>query len=408
MNDNDVTPGDGASGPPLWERFGPAELKQLAESRPAELYEAAEQLCRRASAEGPEGHEGHEGPEGPSEPFAARAVGRIAEALADTRSRECARFAVDIVGRLLPFGSERREGGDQGDRLRRSVAAQLVKTQQPRDLEALFGELPDVLENPAVEVRACILGEFALIGAGRGRPALDAYAERLRELGHPLARLPRTRLDIEHRFGVRVRGLGSVKTPDQLRSRFPEIPPNDGGAAAGRTAVERPDARRAGTAAEPFTVSGWSREPEARFFTLPSPLAPDDFNISFIKELPLECLEGEGTRRGGSVTCHTTSDDALNELFAAAHNGGVNGQGQGGAYARLHAWNSLYALMGLPDGTPFQEAVRWAADHRWLRFMAFTDWFHHDTADVAFAVLDPGRTRVAVLAATDTDADADF
>ncbi|MGK5691409.1 DUF6183 family protein [Streptomyces sp. URMC 128] len=37
--------------------------------------------------------------------------------------------------------------------------------------------------------------------------------------------------------------------------------------------------------------------------------------------------------------------------------------------------------------------------------MAFTDWFHHDTSDVAFAVLDPAGTRVAVLAATDTDVD---
>lgn len=40
--------------------------------------------------------------------------------------------------------------------------------------------------------------------------------------------------------------------------------------------------------------------------------------------------------------------------------------------------------------------------------MVFTDWFHHDTADVAFAVLNPSRTRVAVLAATDTKADPYF
>lgn len=311
---------------------------------------------------------------------------------------------MDVAG-LLPGGPEGRE---EGDRVRRSVAEKLVKAQQLRDLEALFGELPERLDDPAVEVRACILGELAMIGAGRGRPVLDAYAERLRELGHPLARLPRTRLDVEHRFGVRVRGLGAVKTPDQLRSRFPEIPPTDRAAVVGRTAVESPDAGRAGVAAEPFTVSGWSREPEVRFFTLAGPLDPRDFNIAFIKELPLECLEGEGTRRGGALTCHTTVDDVINELFAAAHNGGVNGQGQGAAYARLHAWNSLYALMGLPDDLPFPEAVRHAADCRWLRFMAFTDWFHHDTADVAFAVLDPRRTRVAVLAATDTDADAHF
>ncbi|MFJ4644086.1 DUF6183 family protein [Streptomyces bobili] len=93
-------------------------------------------------------------------------------------------------------------------------------------------------------------------------------------------------------------------------------------------------------------------------------------------------------------------------MFAAAHHGGVNGQQQGGAYARLYAWNSLFALMRLPGNLPFLEAARLAADHRWLRFMAFTDGFHHDTADVAFAVLDPSGTRVAVLAATDTDSDS--
>ncbi len=81
----------------------------------------------------------------------------------------------------------------------------------------------------------------------------------------------------------------------------------------------------------------------------------------------------------------------LNELFSASYVGGVNGQGQGGAYARLYAWESLYALMGLPTCVPLLEAVRGAADHRWLRFMAFTDWFHYDTPDVAFAVLDPTR-----------------
>ncbi|MFG2810035.1 DUF6183 family protein [Streptomyces massasporeus] len=131
---------------------------------------------------------------------------------------------------------------------------------------------------------------------------------------------------------------------------------------------------------------------------MPSPLSPDDFGISFIKELPLRCLAGEGSRRGSALACATTPDDVLNELFSASYVGGVNGQGQGGAYARLYAWEGFCALMGLPAGVPLLEAVRGAADHRWLRFMAFTDWFHHDTPDVAFAVLDPTRTRVAVLA----------
>ncbi|WP_345626251.1 DUF6183 family protein [Streptomyces thinghirensis] len=287
------------------------------------------------------------------------------------------------------------------------MAAELAKDRHLRDLEHLFGELPDGVRDPAVELRACLLGELALIGSGVGRRLLDAYADRLRELGHPLARLPRTRLDIEHRFTVRARGLGSIKTPKQLRSRFPEIPPTDIGAVAGRTAGETRDDERTKTAVRPFTAGGWGCEAEARFFTLPSALAPDDFCISFIKELPLSCLEGGGRRRGSALACATTADDVLDELFSAAYVGGVNGQGQGGAYARLYAWDSLYALMGLSDGVPLLEAVRRAADHRWLRFMAFTDWFHHDTSDVAFAVLDPTRTRVTVLAATDTDVERD-
>ncbi|MFF2363520.1 DUF6183 family protein [Streptomyces sp. NPDC058122] len=390
MNDNQATPGDDASHRPLGNLSGAAELKLLAESRPEELYEAARRLGREA-ADG-----------GSASAAAVPAVGRVADVLAETRSRDCARFAVDLVGRLLPVGPAERE---EGDRLRRSVAAKLARTQQLRHLVPLFEELPDDAQDPSTDVRACLLGELALIGTGRGRPVLDAYAERLRELGHPLAALPRTRLDVEHRFTVRVRGLGSVKTPDQLRSRFPEISPTDGGAAAGRTAGRAPGAARARAAAEPFTAGGWAREPEVRFFTLPRPLDPDDFNISFVRELPLDSLVGEGAHRGGAVSCRTTPDDVLNTLFAAAYDGGVNRRPQGGAYARLYAWNSLYALLGLPADVPFLAAVGQALDHRWLRFMAFTDWFHHDTADEGFAVLDPTRTRVTVLAATDTDAD---
>jgi hypothetical protein len=350
------------------------------------MYEAAVRLCTAG-----------DGSHGAS---AARTVARIAETLADTRSRDCVMFAADIVGRLLPGGVMSH---GEGDRLLRSVAAKLVKAQHLRDIEPLFRELPDGISAPAVELRACLLGELALIGSGGGRRSLEMYAEKLRELGHPLARLPGTRLDIEHRFTVRVRGLGPIKTAKQLRSRFPEAPSTDGGAVAGRGAREARDDVRANTAVRPFRAGGWAREPEARFFTLSSPLSPDDFGISFIEELPLRCLAGECSRRGSALACATTPDDVLNELFSTSYVGGVNGQGQGGAYARLYAWESFYALMGLPTGVPLLEAVRRAADHRWLRFMAFTDWFHHDTSDLAFAVLDPTRTRVAVLAATDTD-----
>ncbi|MGA5316374.1 DUF6183 family protein [Streptomyces pseudogriseolus] len=279
------------------------------------------------------------------------------------------------------------------------VAARLAGTTPVRGLEPLFAELPEDLRAPGVEMRACLLGELALTGARAGRERMDAYAGRLRDLGHPLARLPETRLDVEHRFGVRVRGLGPVKTLRQLLSRFPEVSRSDAGAAAGRGAVGVDDDARARAVARPFTAGGWARTPEVRFFALPAPIEPGDFGMALLQRLPLDCLEGDGT----AVACVTTPDDVLNELFSAAYHGGVGGQGQGGAYARLFAWESLYALMGLPADVPFLEAVRTTPDHRWVRFLASTPWFHHDTADLGLAVLDSSRTRVAVLAATDTD-----
>ncbi len=277
------------------------------------------------------------------------------------------------------------------------VAARLAGTTPVRELEPLFAELPEDLRAPGVEMRACLLGEFALIGARAGRKRMDAYAGRLLELGHPLARLPETRLDVEHRFGVRVRGLGSVKTLRQLRSRLPELPPSDTARLPGGVPSVWTTTRGRGRSGG-RSRKGMGAHPEVRFFALPVPLDPGDFGMSFLERLPLACLQGGGS----AVACATTPDDVLNELFSAALYGGVGGRGQGSAYARLYAWESLCALMDLPARVPCLEAVRHTADHRWVRFLAATPWFHHDTADVGFAVLDPSRTRVAVLAATDT------
>jgi hypothetical protein len=130
-----VTPGDDAFDRRRWEEFGPEEL-----------YEAAERLCRGVSGERFGGIS------------VARAVGRIAETLADTCSRDCAVravYAVDIVSRIPPLGP----GPVRNDRLRRSVAARPVEAQRLRDLESWCGELPDDLHDPAAETQACLLGE---------------------------------------------------------------------------------------------------------------------------------------------------------------------------------------------------------------------------------------------------------
>ncbi|MEU8953027.1 DUF6183 family protein [Streptomyces sp. NPDC048518] len=303
---------------------------------------------------------------------------------------------------ILPDPAELKRLAASGPDVLRGIAAELARSRRLPQLEPLFAESPREGADPETELGACVIGELSLRGAAwRALPALDAYAEQLRGVGHPLAWLPDTRLDLEHRFGVRTRGAGRVRTARQLRERFPEMPGTERGAAAGAAAHAVPDAARSRAVARAFTAGGWAREPEARFFALPRPLADEDFGMAFLRELPLDALEGE-PGRGGMSACLTAADDALNELYSAACNGGVDGRPQHGAYARLYAWRGLYALMDLPSDTPFLEAARYASGCRWLRFMAFTPWFHHDTADVGLAMLDPSRTRAAVLAATDT------
>ncbi|WP_280525014.1 DUF6183 family protein [Streptomyces inhibens] len=144
---------------------------------------------------------------------------------------------------------------------------------------------------------------------------------------------------------------------------------------------------------------------EGRCYELPEPLDAADWNAALLTGLPADCLSG--LTAGTLAAVHTTADDVPADLFLAAFSGGLWGQGLDGAYARRAARRGLYALMDLPWEVSHHEAVRRAAGHRWLRFTAerHTEnrWFHGDLSDVGFAVLDPTRRRIALLAATDTD-----
>ncbi|MFF7178382.1 DUF6183 family protein [Streptomyces sp. NPDC008121] len=299
-----------------------------------------------------------------------------------------------------------RQGDAPGARrLTRRIAWELVRRPGSAALRPHFEAPPERPDAPETEFHACLLQEMALRWGLREEPYLG-YGTRLRTLGHPLAWLPLTSLYAEHAMRERAPLQGSMLgslTPEELYDRYPGIPPTEAGAAAGRDAVPTPDEGRAATVEAPFAGFGAA---EALFFALPRPLDPADFNASFLTSLRAPCL-------GGLVpdtlaAAHTTVDDAAGDLFVGAFSGGVWGDGgEQGAYARLLTWRALYALMDLDPAVPQSEAVRRAAEHRWLRLAARRGagdrWFHGDLSDTAFAVLDPSRTRVAVVAATDTD-----
>jgi hypothetical protein len=90
-------------------------------------------------------------------------------------------------------------------------------------------------------------------------------------------------------------------------------------------------------------------------------------------------------------------------LFFAASVGGVYSQGLFGAYGRLAAWRSLAGISGAAEGASAAEVGRWVQECDWFSFDADTDWFEQVAWDIGLAAVRPGRQRLAVLAATDTD-----
>ncbi|MEU7036323.1 DUF6183 family protein [Streptomyces sp. NPDC046237] len=206
-----------------------------------------------------------------------------------------------------------------------------------------------------------------------------------------------------HRTGARVEpgGHARLHEPRGALRPLPRDSTDRDRSRAGRAALHTPDDRRAEVAVDPFAELGRSA---AEFFTLPVPLDPADFNSALLTALGATSLAGLTTET--LAAAHTTADDVIGDLYVAAASGGMWGDSRPGAYCRLSTWRALYALMDLDLSVPHGHAVRAAADHRWLRLAPARrtgDFFFGDLSDTAFAVLDPTRTRVAVIAATDTD-----
>ncbi|MGG7575658.1 DUF6183 family protein [Streptomyces sirii] len=371
-----------------------AALRDRAAEDPEGLYDLAA-LVSRARAHG-----------------APAALCRIAVALCSEPSSGAVTCAARLVDTLLCL-----DGPDYHRSLLRQMAWHMQTAQKPGTtlLFPLFERLPQRLDS-AAEFRACLLQEIALRSWGPWDETYLAYAARLRELNHPLAWLPPQTLSFEDRARSYSRrrniGLGTL-TPRHLRARYPEVPPTEEGARAARDAREVVDPRRAEAAGEPLAaLEMW----EARFYELPEPLPAADWNAGLLAGLPADCLAALTTDTLAAV--HTTGDDVLADLFLAAFAGGTQGGRQEGAYARLAAWRGCYALLDLPRDVPHTDAVRYAAEHRWLRFAAvdgdhndwFTDshWEPFGCNQLGFAVLDPTGRRIALLAATDTDPERDM
>ncbi|MFD0374289.1 DUF6183 family protein [Streptomyces sp. NPDC127112] len=283
-------------------------------------------------------------------------------------------------------------------KLDRYTASLLASSHTAEDLAVAF------TGRASEELRACLVHELVLRRAVvEETPGIADWATSPHWSHHPLRWLPPALSEMERGADLPTYGIhGSSHT-------MPYDDPSESRPLAVLTDAEVPSAEETTTQATAVAmghaVANWAEESngrmEARVFVLADPLEARSVPNALLR-LGLECLRGAGKRTPLSVAVHPPAE-AWRVLFAAASTGGAYNSGSYGAYGRLAAWQSLAALAGSPVGATAGEVEARVRGCVWHGFRAGTEWFEHVAWDIGLAALAPGRRRLAVLAATDTD-----
>ncbi|MFI5649247.1 DUF6183 family protein [Kitasatospora sp. NPDC051705] len=282
-------------------------------------------------------------------------------------------------------------------KLDRYTASLLASSHEAADLAAAF------TGRASEELRACLVHELVLRGVVVGEvPGIAGWATSPHWSHHPLGWLPLMPSGMEEgadlpSYGIRGSSHAVPYGPSESRELAVDT---DARVPAAEETTTPATATAMGTA-----VANWAEESngriEARAFELAEPLDAESVPAVLLA-LGLECLRGAGKKTPLSVAVRPPAQ-AWRLLFAAASTGGAYNSGSYGAYGRLAAWRSLAALAGSPGGASAAEVEAHALDCVWHGLGADTEWFEQVAWDIGLAVLSPGRRRLAVLAATDTD-----
>ncbi|WP_333776170.1 DUF6183 family protein [Streptomyces sp. IBSBF 3136] len=284
-----------------------------------------------------------------------------------------------------------------GRKLDRYTASLLASSHEAADLAAAF------TGRASEELRACLVHELVLRGVFVGEvPGIAGWATSPRWSHHPLGWLPLTLSCVEESADLPSYSIrGSSHSMPYGPSESRELAVNAGA----RVPTAQETTARAAASAMGAAVANWAEESngriEARVFDLAEPLDPESVPTALLT-LGLECLRGAGKKTAVSVAVRPPAQ-AWRVLFAAASTGGAYNSGSYGAYGRLAAWQSLAALAGSPEGAGAAEVEAHVLDCVWHGFDADTKWYEQVAWDIGLAALSPGRRRLAVLAATDTD-----
>jgi hypothetical protein len=286
----------------------------------------------------------------------------------------------------------------------RETAARLASAQEPNVIIAALEEHQG--ETELAEFLYVLIHEAVL------RQKLDdttsiavRLSNRMRHEGHPLARLPLSLSDLETevpallpQYGpqgssVVLRGISDGRDEDRtILIDCGPVPPFK--------EVTSPEMVDRAVR----VVRAWCEESngtvECRMFGFEEPIPARSATPSLLRSLGLESL-AETCEEAVHLTAITPAQ-GFGHLFSAAVTGGVSTSGEGGAYGRLAAWESLVALTGC-QGDDLARASLHAGECSWFSFEGEGAWFYNVAWDFALAVLRPDGKSLAILAATDTD-----
>ncbi|MEU1287965.1 DUF6183 family protein [Kitasatospora sp. NPDC005856] len=282
-------------------------------------------------------------------------------------------------------------------KLDRYTASLLASSHEATDLAVAF------TGRASEELRACLVHELVLRGVVvEEMPGIAGWATSPHWSHHPLGWLPLTLSDMERSADLpsySIRGSGHSMPYGPSESRELAV------ITSARVPSAEETTTQASATAMAKAVANWAEESngriEARVFDFAEPVDAQLVPNALLT-LGLECLGGVGKKTALSVAGLPLAQ-AWRVLFAAASTGGAYNSGSYGAYGRLAAWQSLAALAGSPEGATAGEAEAGVRDCVWHGFGADTKWFEQVAWDIGLAALAPGRRRLAVLAATDTD-----
>ncbi len=302
--------------------------------------------------------------------------------------------------------------------LLRQLISEGMPTPQLRETAARFADAHEP-EAIATVLEECDtkkgLAEFSYVLAHeavlRGKiddttPIAIRLAARMREEKHALAMLPLRLLELETEVSFYLPRYSSNGSSNRAVNTFDGSNDDRSDAPAGSepspTFHEITNAERAERVVA--VVQTWRDGSngmfEVRFFEFEEPISAPRITPSLLQSLGLECLAKVSDR--AIKLKPGLASQGFGDLFCAAANGGAYTSGEGGAYGRLAAWQSLSALTGCSLVEIIQTSDC-AKGSSWFSFGVPGGWFYDVAWDLGLAALSQDGKFLTVFAATDTD-----